>query len=94
MSQLDLIRELDSLIHHVKGAEISDYDLEKYLREILSKYNCFHFRTVYRSNFYVVFIFMCENCEVQVSVEYCDCNKISRIEAQVRSRAYEWKKLG
>jgi len=88
MNIVDLIRELDSFIHEIKDREISDYDLENYLREILGKYGCFHFRTVYRSVYYVVFVFECENYTVEVRVEYCECNKVTSIEYEVLSRVH------
>jgi len=53
-----------------------DSELETFLRELLSKYKCFHYRTVYRSMYTVVFVFECEYCTVEIQVEYCDCNKI------------------
>jgi hypothetical protein len=86
MSLVDLICELDPFIHEIKDKEISDYDLEKYLKEILGKYGCIHFRTVYRSVYYVVFIFECEKYTVEVRVEYCECNKITSTEFEITTK--------
>jgi len=86
MSIVNLMRELDVFLHEIKDREISDYDLENYLREILGKYGCFHFRTVYRSVYYVVYVFECADYTVEVRVEYCEFNKIISIEYEVMMR--------
>ena len=86
MSLVDLISELDSFIHEVKGIKVSDNDLEKYLMEILGKYGCYHFRTVYRSVYYIVFIFECEKYTVEVRVEFCECNRITNAEFEITTK--------
>ena len=86
MSLVDLIYELDKFLREIRGSNVSDNDLEKYLREILSKYQCFHFRTVYRSVYYGVFIFECEKYTVEVRVEFCECNRITNVEFEITTK--------
>jgi len=86
MSLVDIIHELDTFLREIRDREISDYDLEKYLRGVLGKYGCFHFRTVYRSMYYIVFIFECEKYSVEIRVEYCECNKITSSEFEITTK--------
>jgi hypothetical protein len=86
MSFVDLLRDLDSFIYGIRDKEISDFDLETLLRELLSKYHCLHFRTIYRSVYYIVFVFECDKYTIEVRVEYCECNKVISSEYEILFR--------
>ena len=92
MSVVELIKDIDKFVREIRDKQISDSDLEILLKELLQPYNCFHFRTIYRSIFYVVFVFECEKCSVEVRVTYCECNRITNIEYEIS--ATWWKKHG
>jgi hypothetical protein len=83
MSVLDLVKELDVFIHEIKNTTISDSEIENFLRELLYKYKCFHYRTVYRSMYTTVFIFECENYSINLQVDYCECGKVNTAGFQI-----------
>jgi hypothetical protein len=85
MSVIDMIGELVVLTNKLRNKELTQLEVEKKLRSILSKYKCFHYRTTYRSPLTVYYLFECELYDVEVLVEYCDCGRIASIDARVKT---------